>query len=102
MSEKPSQSSPAASAQGACHCGRIRYRVVFPTGRAAHCHCEDCRSTHGAAMVTWSTVARERFALLSGAESLRTYESHPGYFWQFCGNCGSPCFAAAAEDPGEV
>ena len=53
-------------------------------------------------MVTWTSVAPERFALQSGAEILRSYWSSPEVEWQFCSNCGSSLFYRATHTPGQV
>ena len=88
--------------RGNCYCGAVRFELVPPTEFASHCHCEDCRRSHGAAFVTWTSVPASQFRLLSGKEELKRYESHPGVFWGFCGKCGSSMLYDADDTPGRI
>jgi len=72
---------------GGCICGDIRYRIEGPIGSVAHCHCQSCRRSSGAAFVTWFTVERDRFAWTAGKP--RQYLSSPGVTREFCGRCGT-------------
>lgn len=73
--------------EGGCLCGAVRYRVAGPIESAAHCHCNSCRRSAGAAFVTWFTVERERLAW-TGVKP-KQYASSPGVTRQFCGTCGT-------------
>ena len=64
--------------EGSCLCGAVRYRASEPFLDMLHCHCSDCRKAHGAAFATSIGVARERFAFLSGAETLRAFTAPCG------------------------
>lgn len=88
--------------RGKCFCGMVRFELVPPTEFASHCHCEDCRMSHGAAFVTWTSVPTDRFQLLSGKDGVRRYESHSGVFWEFCGKCGTSMFYEADDTPGRI
>jgi hypothetical protein len=80
----------------------VRFELVPPTGFASHCHCEDCRRSHAAAFVTWTSVPTDQFRLLSGKDELRRYESHAGVFWGFCGKCGTSMFYDADDTPERI
>jgi hypothetical protein len=73
--------------EGGCFCGAIRYRVDGAIESVAHCHCNSCRRSSGAAFVTWFTVGRERFAWTGGKPS--QFASSPGVTREFCGTCGT-------------
>jgi hypothetical protein len=75
------------SHQGGCFCGAIRYRVDGPIESVAHCHCNSCRRSAGAAFVTWFTVGRERLGWTKGGAT--QYPSSPGVIRGFCGTCGT-------------
>lgn len=76
-------------ATGGCQCGRVRFRVTEPLGRANLCHCRMCQRATGnafAPLVTARGVVFEgepaRFASSDVAER--------GY----CRDCGTPLFYA--------
>jgi hypothetical protein len=52
--------------EGGCFCGAVRYRVDGSIESVAHCHCNSCRRSAGAAFVTWFTVERDRLAWTKG------------------------------------
>lgn len=85
---------------GSCFCGDIRFRLTPPTEFVSHCHCQSCRRSHGAPLVTWTAVPLERFELLSGQP--RSYESSPGIAWEFCPRCGSSLFYRSAQSAGKI
>lgn len=91
-----------SSVTGRCFCGTIRFELTFPTDFCSHCHCEDCRRSHGAAFVTWTSVPIERFRFLSGEDKLRKHTSHPGVRWGFCGECGTSLLYDCDEAPRKV
>jgi catechol 2,3-dioxygenase-like lactoylglutathione lyase family enzyme len=88
--------------QGKCYCGAIRFELMLPTLSCSHCHCEDCRRSHGAAFVTWTDVPRSQFRLLAGEERLRKFESHPGVRWGFCGECGTSFYYDCDDAPEKI
>lgn len=94
--------SSKGNIRGNCYCNAVRFELVPPTEFASHCHCEDCRRSHGAAFVTWTSVPTARFRLLSGKDKLQRYESHLGVYWEFCSQCGSSMFYAADDTPGRI
>lgn len=78
-----------SSVTGQCYCGAIRFELTFPTEFCSHCHCEDCRRTHGAPFVTWTGLPLKQFKFISGENKVKKYESHPGIRWSFCADCGT-------------
>ena len=75
--------------EGSCLCGAVRFRADEPFLDMLHCHCTDCRKTHGAAFATSIGVARERFAVTAGAAGLRSFEASSGTRRSFCARCGA-------------
>lgn len=79
----------AAACEGSCLCGRVRYRATGPFLDMLHCHCSDCRKTHGAAFVTSIGVARERLAIEAEADGLTRFTALSGTCRTFCRACGA-------------
>lgn len=90
------------SVRGHCYCNKIQFELLFPTEFCCHCHCEDCRQTHGAPLVTWTGLPKAQFRFLSGEPCIKKFKSHPGVFWWFCSECGTSLFADYAEAPEKI
>ena len=88
--------------EGACLCGRVRYRAVGPWGVMEHCHCTDCRKGHGAAFATYIQLPRARFTLLRGEEQLHVYEAESGAKRSFCRTCESCMMSHGDSEPESV
>jgi hypothetical protein len=88
------------SAEGGCLCTAVRYRVTGTPLLSGICHCTSCRKAAGAPSVAWVTFEHKNFELLSGAP--RSFESTPGIFRTFCGNCGTPLTYASDHSPATV
>ncbi len=73
--------------EGGCLCGAVRYRIDGPIDSVSHCHCNSCRRSAGAAVVTWFTVRREQLAWTAGRP--KRFASSPGVTREFCGDCGT-------------
>jgi hypothetical protein len=78
---------------GSCMCGGVAYEVDATIEAIAHCHCETCRKTHGAAFSSIASAPRERFRWLRGEDLLSAYETSPGKLRRFCSRCGSQLVA---------
>jgi hypothetical protein len=88
------------SVTGGCRCGAVRYRAEGQPLWVAHCHCESCRRTAGAAFVTYAGFPTARFAYTAGVP--KTYRSSPGVTRRFCGDCGTPLTYEWARWPAET
>jgi hypothetical protein len=84
---------------GSCLCGAITYEVHGELSDFGHCHCRSCRKSSGSASGANAGVDRAHFRLLSGADTLREFESSPGKLRVFCSHCGSPIFAYLTKSP---
>lgn len=83
--------------EGGCHCGAVRFRVRFaapPT--LLDCNCSICAKTGFLHLI----VAKDDFALLSGADSLSDYRFGTGTARHlFCGHCGIKSFYVPRSHP---
>jgi len=84
---------------GHCECGRIRYEVDAEISDFSHCHCSQCRRSHGAAYATFADLARDKFRYVSGESDMKVYASSQTIDRSFCGNCGSNIYGYAKSDP---
>src|SRR5258705_7302782 len=85
--------------EGSCCCGRVRYRVEGPFGTFSHCHCLDCRKTHGAAFATYIGVERKHLHFLRGESEIEGFTTGTGTRRSFCRNCGSSLTSTVAQEP---
>lgn len=72
---------------GGCQCGAVRYSVEGEPQHVALCHCNDCRKSAGAPMVSWAAFAEDEFTLEQG--ELTTYNSSGSAMRSFCPKCGT-------------
>ena len=80
----------SSTIQGGCFCGTLRYEVQGPLAAARACHCSRCRKAFSAASSAYAEVpSTSSFRWLQGKDTLRTYETAPGWGMGFCGKCGS-------------
>jgi hypothetical protein len=84
---------------GSCLCGDIAYEIDAELSDFGHCHCRSCRKASGTAFATNAGVDRAAFKLVSGADTLREFESSPGKLRAFCSRCGSPIYAYLTKTP---
>lgn len=81
----------AATFDGGCLCGRVRYRLRGPLRDVVACHCRQCRRTSGhfAAM---TSVPCAHFELVTNDDALTWYRSSDHARRGFCRHCGSNLF----------
>ena len=86
---------------GHCHCGRIAFEAEADPGAVTICHCTDCQRLTGSAFRANIRVSAESFALHSGSPKsyVKTAESGNQRRHAFCGDCGTPIYACAIENP---
>jgi hypothetical protein len=85
--------------RGSCLCGAIRYEIDTELGEFGYCHCRSCQKASGTAHAANAPVDRTHFKLLVGDAALKEFESSPGKFRCFCGECGSPIYAYLEATP---
>ncbi|WP_426201210.1 GFA family protein [Pseudomonas sp. TWP3-1] len=79
-----------------CLCGAVKYQINSRPKALSHCHCSQCRKSHGAAFASYASVLRDDLHLVQGADDIKSYASSPSVIRQFCGNCGSSLFWSAS------
>jgi hypothetical protein len=84
---------------GRCLCGGVRLRITGKLGPAGFCHCKQCQRASGSAFASNAPVRTAYFAIASGAELVREYESSPGKYRAFCSRCGSPVYSRRDDEP---
>ena len=87
---------------GSCLCGAVTYEIAGELEPIQLCHCSMCRRASGTAFAANMPVRAADFRVVSGAASLKAYESRPGKERVFCRECGSPIISRSRGDPGMV
>ena len=82
---------------GGCHCGRVRFEVLAPARlEVSECNCSICSKSGYLHLI----VPKSRFKLVSGAESLTTYEFNTRTAKHlFCSVCGVKSFYVPRSHP---
>ena len=77
--------------QGSCHCGAVRFEAELDlTAGGSMCNCTVCSKIAAVSAI----VAPDTFRLISGEDSLSTYEwGGKVSLRKFCKHCGVHCFA---------
>jgi hypothetical protein len=86
---------------GHCHCERIAFEAEAGSTAFTICHCTDCQRLTGSAFRATVVVPAEGFTLTRGEPRsfIKTAESGTKRRHAFCGDCGTPIFACAPENP---
>jgi hypothetical protein len=82
---------------GSCHCGAVQFEVDAPEHIAAsECNCSMCSRAGYLHLI----VAKSKFRLLRGAESITTYTFNTGIAKHtFCKICGVKSFYVPRSNP---
>ncbi|MGE4429763.1 MAG: GFA family protein [Sphingobium sp.] len=81
--------------EGGCHCGAVRYRLEGEPMHVALCHCNDCRKSAGAPMVSWAMFEEKALTVTQGEP--RTRNSSGTAMRSFCPACGTGLFYRNAQ-----
>lgn len=86
---------------GRCHCGEITFEAEVDANALNICHRTDCQTLSGSAFRINIPAPAEHFVLLSGTPKtyVKTAERGNKRLHAFCGNCGTPIFACAVNNP---
>src|SRR5262245_28005600 len=86
--------------EGGCHCGNIAYQAEVDPSTVGICHCTDCQTLTGSAYRANIPAPAATFLLLRVQPQIyiKTAESGAKRAHAFCGNCGTPIYAAAIEN----
>ena len=85
--------------KGSCLCGRISFEY---SGELGPLHCVQCRKSNGTAFAANSQVEKSQYKITSGEVLVKEYESTPGKYRAFCGNCGSPIYSRRVSLPDKL
>jgi hypothetical protein len=85
---------------GHCHCGEISFEAEVVPTTITICHCTDCQRLTGSAFRANVIAPAAQFVLRGTPRSyVKTAESGNKRRHAFCGNCGTPVYACAVDDP---
>jgi hypothetical protein len=86
---------------GHCHCGQIAFEAEVDPTALSICHCTDCQTLTGSAFRINIPAPAEHFVLRSGTPKsyVKTAESGNKRRHAFCGDCGTPIYACAVDNP---
>ena len=85
---------------GHCHCGEIAFEAEVDPNALTICHCTDCQTLTGSAFRVNIPASTEHFVLRGTPKSyVKTAESGNKRRHAFCGNCGTPIYACAVDNP---
>lgn len=88
---------------GACHCGRISFTAEVDPARVIVCHCTDCQVMSGSPFRAVVPAVIEHFHLRGEPKRyVKVAASGNKRVQAFCGECGTPLFATAPENPTSV
>ncbi|MEM9776025.1 MAG: GFA family protein [Chloroflexota bacterium] len=95
-----SDSVEVSKYKGGCMCGRTRFIIFDQHGLATYCHCDDCRTSTGAAVSAF--VGFETTHLVWQGEPLKQYRSSPTVARGFCPECGTSLTYADEQLPNSI
>ncbi len=86
--------------EGSCHCGKITYEADVDPETVGMCHCTDCQTFSGAPYRASAHVPAAAFTM-RGTPTIyvKTADSGTKRAQAFCGDCGTPIYASAPENP---
>ena len=84
---------------GACHCGRVRFRVKADLTRVTLCNCSMCTKKG----IVHLIVEPHQFELLEGEGAISEYRFNTGVaVHKFCRHCGIHPFYIPRSDPDKI
>ena len=86
---------------GQCHCGQIRYEAEIDANKVSICHCTDCQTLTGTAYRVSAPAPAASLVFLAETPKIyiKTADSGNKRAQAFCSNCGTPIYAADAQNP---
>ena len=75
--------------EGHCECKKVSFEINQKIKYFSHCHCSQCRRSHGAAFGSFVEVDKSNFEYNSGEENIKFYSSSKLCKRLFCEYCGS-------------
>ena len=85
---------------GRCHCGKITFEAEVDPTEITLCHCTDCQRLTGSPYRANIPAPAAHFVLRGEPKSyIKTGESGGKRRHAFCGDCGTPIYSSAVENP---
>ena len=75
--------------KGNCECKKVSFEINQEIKYFSHCHCSQCRRSHGSAFGSFIEVDSSSFKYNSGKKNIKSYSSSELCKRLFCENCGS-------------
>jgi hypothetical protein len=88
--------SKARIVAGECFCRAVRYAVADEFAYALNCHCSNCRRTTGSAFKPFAGIARDKFSVTQGHDTLMIYGDEAGHD-AHCRHCGSLLYSVVRD-----
>ncbi|PMQ09300.1 Glutathione-dependent formaldehyde-activating enzyme [Pseudomonas sp. AD21] len=89
--------SASQTLRGSCLCRAVKYQINSKPKAVTHCHCSQCRKSHGAAFASYGSVLRKDLELLRGTDDIKSYPSSEAVLRQFCTHCGASLFWSRSQ-----
>lgn len=84
---------------GACHCGRVTFTAEVDPSRVTVCHCTDCQVFSGSAFRLGVVTTPDKLKIEGPTRRyVKTAQSGNRRVQVFCPECGTPLYAASADD----
>ena len=88
---------------GGCHCGAVKFTADIDPSGVLLCHCTDCQVLSGSAFRMVAMAPVETLAIRGEVKRyVKVAQSGNRRVQVFCPECGTPLYAAAAENPTSV
>ena len=85
--------------KGNCECEKISFEITQKIKYFSHCHCSQCRRTHGSAFGSFIEVEKSHFKYNSGAKNIKSFASSKDCLRIFCQICGSKIMFFSKSKP---
>ena len=72
--------------KGNCECKKISFEINQKIKYFSHCHCSQCRKSHGSAFGSFIEVEKPLFKYNSGTNNIKSYASSKDCLRVFCQN----------------
>lgn len=85
---------------GSCFCKAVQYRITSAIPLAVNCHCNSCKKAGGGVFSSLAVVREKRLQIISGEESLASFQLGEQVIKHFCRHCGAAIFNRNRRYPG--
>ncbi|WP_250536812.1 GFA family protein [Caballeronia sp. AZ10_KS36] len=82
----------AATYQGSCFCGAVRFTVNGKPEGMGYCHCESCRRWSAGPVNAFTLWKPDALRIIRGADHIATYNNTEHSYRKWCRICGGHLF----------